>query len=230
LLFDPPAQFDGKQTTSQETRVLDFQEGLNRVTLDAEASIPSILLVSQTFYPGWEAYVDNQPAAIFRADYTLTGLALASGRHHVELRFRPASVRIGIAITGMTVSGILTGALVSARRRRRFRRSAPWLAPVPALLGFAGVVMAVSMSRNTPAESHQTDVRAATSLAVDSTLMSVHFKNPAGVVTATTRAETESGAIGGLATVAYSDTAEWVTSASRPGTAFVFPIELNRKL
>jgi hypothetical protein len=73
--------------------------GINRVSLRTMTSSPSVLVVSQTYYPGWRAFVDGNSAEIFAADLALTGIALPAGVHEVELTFRPSSVTIGAVIT-----------------------------------------------------------------------------------------------------------------------------------
>jgi hypothetical protein len=164
LMFRTPAVYEGRESASERFQVTGFEEGLNKITIAAEANGPSILVVSQTFYPGWHAYVDGQPAGVFRADYTLTGVALQRGRHHVELRFQPASVRIGLAITFFTICGVLTTALIGGWRRKRLPKIAVWLSFLPALLGVAGIALAVTTTRDGVTEVRRPDVASVGSL------------------------------------------------------------------
>ena len=53
---------------------------------------PGILVLSEAWFPGWVATVDDAPAEILRADYVLRGVALAAGSHRVRFEYRP---RIG---------------------------------------------------------------------------------------------------------------------------------------
>jgi hypothetical protein len=226
LMFRTPAVYEGRESVSADSQVTGFEEGLNKVTLEAEANVPSILVISQTFYPGWSVYVDGQPGGLFRTDYTLTGVALKRGRHHVELRFRPASVRIGMATSFFTICGVLTTALVGGWRRQRLPRIAVWLSPLPAILGLAGVALAVT-TRNGAVEVATPDVASVTSVQIDRTPVAVHFKNPIESVAGTARIDAGPNAVGGIATFAYANMGEWASPAARPGNTFVVPVELN---
>jgi hypothetical protein len=88
------------------------------VEVEAELPRPGILVLSESFFPGWVADVDGAPAEILRADYVLRGVALASGTHRVRFEYRPTSVRIGALLS---VSGIIAIAALAGSDRRRTR-------------------------------------------------------------------------------------------------------------
>ncbi len=76
---------------------------------------PGILVVSESYYPGWRVWVDGAPARILRANYVLRGVELAAGAHRVRFEYRPWSVRIG---AGLSLAGFaLAGGLVFSDRR-----------------------------------------------------------------------------------------------------------------
>ena len=78
-----------------------------RLDIEVELPRPGILVVSESYYPGWRAWVDGASAEILRADYLLRALELPAGAHHVRFEYRPWSVRIGAALS-------LTGVVVAA--------------------------------------------------------------------------------------------------------------------
>jgi hypothetical protein len=65
------------------------------VVIDAATDAPGYLLLTDTFYPGWRATVDGQPAEILRADGMFRAVQLEPGDHRVEFHYRPDSVRWG---------------------------------------------------------------------------------------------------------------------------------------
>ncbi|MBI1802404.1 MAG: YfhO family protein [Chloroflexi bacterium] len=81
-----------------------------RLTTDDAAT--GYLLIADTWYPGWRAWVDGQPAPIIRADTYFRAIYLPGGAHSVELRFEPESLRWGALIT----AGALTIWLAVAAR------------------------------------------------------------------------------------------------------------------
>ncbi|UCD57216.1 MAG: YfhO family protein [Candidatus Hydrogenedentota bacterium] len=82
-----------------------------RVVIETSAPENSLLVLTDTFFPGWRATVDGVPAEIIRADYMFRAVAVNGGRHVVEFEYRPASLKIGIAlsIAGIVVLLVLFG-------------------------------------------------------------------------------------------------------------------------
>lgn len=76
----------------------------NRVEVKTQAATPSILVLSENHYPGWNAYVDGGAVETQRVDYNLRGVALNAGNHTVEFVYRPKSVIIGLVISLLTLA------------------------------------------------------------------------------------------------------------------------------
>jgi hypothetical protein len=62
------------------------------------------LLVTDAYYPGWNAYVDGVATPVYRVNLAFRGIYLGPGSHRVELRYEPRSFRIGATITAMAVA------------------------------------------------------------------------------------------------------------------------------
>jgi hypothetical protein len=75
----------------------------NRLTVQAQAAAPGILVVSEMFTPGWTALLDGKPVPILRTNYLFRGIALPEGSHTVVLTFAPASRQIGKAVSLATL-------------------------------------------------------------------------------------------------------------------------------
>ena len=80
-----------------------------KVVVRAALAEPGYLVLSDTYYPGWEAWVDGQPAAILRADLLFRAVALEAGEHVVEFRYRPASLRWGAGISLAALAVLVAG-------------------------------------------------------------------------------------------------------------------------
>jgi hypothetical protein len=77
-----------------------------RILIDAEAAAPGILVLSETWYPGWSAFVDGKPADLLRADHALRGLFLEAGHHTVEMRFSSRPTQLGLLLSLLGLVGV----------------------------------------------------------------------------------------------------------------------------
>lgn len=78
-----------------------------------------LLIFSEVYYPGWRATVDGETVQLVRADYLLRALCVPAGEHRVMLVYDPPLLKIGPAVTGLTLLllfGVGVGRLVRQRR------------------------------------------------------------------------------------------------------------------
>jgi hypothetical protein len=95
--------------------------GDNEVEMDLVAEESAMLVVAQMHYPGWQAWVDGRRVDVLRADTVFQAVSLTPGPHHVILRYRPQSWRIGACISvvsAIVLALCLFGGWLSRRRRR----------------------------------------------------------------------------------------------------------------
>ena len=83
--------------------------GADRVTISAESERGGYLVLTDAWFPGWTANVDGRETRVERADHAFRAVKLAPGRHEVEFRYAPMSVRLGLALSAL--AAIVTGAL-----------------------------------------------------------------------------------------------------------------------
>jgi hypothetical protein len=88
----------------------------NEVRIGTRASVAGILVLSDTYYPGWQAEVDGLTAPVLRANHTMRAVVIPAGTHSVRFLFRPQSVRVGFFIT---LAGVAAMALMMAFPGRR---------------------------------------------------------------------------------------------------------------
>lgn len=76
------------------------------VHLQVSSNSPGILILADSFYPGWRAYVDGKERKILRANFFFRGVPLPAGEHLVEFHYQPRSFTIGLIITLTTLCGV----------------------------------------------------------------------------------------------------------------------------
>ena len=93
----------------------------NYISIEASLDYPGILILSDTYYPGWKAYVDGRRAELYNADLLLRAVFVDAGKHTVEFRYEPASFMAGALISIGTVILLIAGSVFISFRRRLIR-------------------------------------------------------------------------------------------------------------
>jgi len=110
----------GTTHAGDEARIIDYRS--SQLTIETNAATNSLLVVSEMFYPGWEATIDGQPTRIMLTDYVLRGVAIPSGKHRIEMRYRAPAARNGAIVSAISIF-VLLGLLVYSRRKPKLSPS-----------------------------------------------------------------------------------------------------------
>jgi hypothetical protein len=87
----------------------------NKMIIECEAKTDTFLYVSDTFYPGWRAYVDGTKTEIYRANLAFRAIKIPKGSHRVVFRYVPLSFYAGLFLT---ISGIALSVWLIRRERK----------------------------------------------------------------------------------------------------------------
>jgi hypothetical protein len=104
-------------TLEPEVRVITYEN--NRMVLKVSTPEAALLFMSESYYPGWKAYVDGRQEEILRANYVFRAITLGPGSHRVELVCQPLRFRLGMALSLLTIIALLTAWGIFARRSVR---------------------------------------------------------------------------------------------------------------
>jgi len=85
-----------------------------RIDFKANATAPSMLLVTDKFDPEWKASVDGKEAKIIRANYTMRGVFLSPGQHEVTMSFKPPVKWLYVSLAGIALGILLSLVLLFA--------------------------------------------------------------------------------------------------------------------
>lgn len=88
------------------------------VEIDTTTEAPRILMMSDSFFPGWSATVDGMRSALLRADGALRATVVPAGHHIVRFEYRPVSITAGFSITFATALFLVTGIAYEVSRAR----------------------------------------------------------------------------------------------------------------
>jgi len=105
---------------ASHVQVRSYAPGAIDLSLDQPAGPGQALVVSENYFPGWNATVDGKSAPVGRMNYNLVGVALPPGAHAIQLRFDDAAYEKGkrVTVVALIVTVLLCiGGLAADRRR-----------------------------------------------------------------------------------------------------------------
>lgn len=118
-LVEEPLSFEkaGEDAASEEVQVVALSD--RYVELKTSAQRPTFLVLSDVYYPGWKATIDDEPAALYRADFALRGVKLPAGSHTIRMEFVPRSFYYGLLASLLSLVCILVLLLLMKRVRSK---------------------------------------------------------------------------------------------------------------
>src|SRR5262249_29174967 len=77
------------------------------VELIAELKRPGLVILADTFDPGWSLTIDGAPAPIFRTNRLMRGAAVKAGKHTLTYTYNPPWFRSGAGISTAGLLGLI---------------------------------------------------------------------------------------------------------------------------
>lgn len=112
--FDPLSQIILEEDPNLESvdKELDYElsidaYGKNKVIISLETDSEALLFLSDSYFPGWKAYVDDLEVKIYRADYALRAIKVPKGTHKVEFSYLPYSFSLGLWVSLVSLGSAL---------------------------------------------------------------------------------------------------------------------------
>ena len=105
VVLDQFVQITPKGRFEGTAKIVSYEN--QAVTINASLIDSGILVLADSHYPGWKAYVDGRETQILKANHFFRAVALPDGDHVVEFKYDPMSFKIGAWISGLTIISIL---------------------------------------------------------------------------------------------------------------------------
>lgn len=101
---------------SNSAQITNYQNQF--VEIKAQMEEDGIVVLADSYYPGWKAYIDGNEVEIIPANLNQRAIIVEKGEHQVEFKFEPDSFRKGAMISGVSLLFILLSFLYLLRFRR----------------------------------------------------------------------------------------------------------------
>lgn len=79
------------------------------IKINANTGVAAALVLTDGYYPGWEAFDNGKPTNIFMADGVMRAVMLTPGEHRIVFRYRPISWFVGLMLffASLTTAGFM---------------------------------------------------------------------------------------------------------------------------
>jgi hypothetical protein len=126
VTFDPTRQAIVEQPIGELAQPASFQDQMvanitsyeaERVVIETTTQTTGLLVLSDSYAPGWRVTIDDTPTRLYRANAVYRGVVVHPGTHRIEMTYRPFFVELGFTIAGITTLLCGLGAFWNRRRR-----------------------------------------------------------------------------------------------------------------
>ena len=126
VLTDAEVEFFPAETAAESPGRAEIEAwSTTRVAVEVAASVRSVLVLTDAFYPGWNAYLDGVKTEIIPVYHNFRGVIVEPGASRVEFRFKPVSLGLGLWVSCLSMALMVPWAVCTLTRRRRHRACAP---------------------------------------------------------------------------------------------------------
>lgn len=87
--------------SKSEVEYLEYKNQYSKIRVETDKA--GMLFISESYYPGWNAYLDGRKVQLYQADYAFRAVKVPSGRHTVEFRYMPDSFRYGRVLSSISL-------------------------------------------------------------------------------------------------------------------------------
>jgi hypothetical protein len=103
-------------TNAAPARVLTTSWSAESLSIEVEADAPAWVVVAQTYYHPWHAYMDEREVSIHRANHAFQAIEIPAGRHSLALRYVDHAFKLGVCLSLATLAFVISGLAWFSRR------------------------------------------------------------------------------------------------------------------
>ncbi len=103
VYLPPDAQGSVSSGNSDDAKIAHPRFSPGKIDCTVESSAPTLLVIAQSYYHPWHAYVDGVRVRLWRANYAFQALEVPAGAHRVEVVYQDREFQIGAGLSVLTL-------------------------------------------------------------------------------------------------------------------------------
>jgi uncharacterized membrane protein YfhO len=110
--FDPrktvylPVESQKTMNSPIASTILRTNVSAHKIEADVRTSTGAMVVIAQTFYHNWRAFVDGKPVQLWRANYGFQAVEVPPGEHRVEVVYKDYFFGTGAIISLVSLAAI----------------------------------------------------------------------------------------------------------------------------
>jgi hypothetical protein len=120
IVLDSPNSPNFSSDANATSQLIKYSA--QEIEFTAHTTKPTQVLILQTFYPAWKAYVNGIPTPVQRADYAFQAIAVPAGNSQIVLKYEDTMFQIGLLLSGVTCT-LLVVAITLPKRLKKLKLS-----------------------------------------------------------------------------------------------------------
>ena len=89
----------------------------NQIVAEVSAQSDGFVMFSQSYFPGWRAYIDGEEVELYCVSGTIMGAKVPEGDHEIKFTYIPTYTILGGIVTVGTYVALILGGIVVRRKR-----------------------------------------------------------------------------------------------------------------
>ena len=71
----------------------------NKIIIETNSNSDALLILSDTYYPGWKVKVNSKDKSLLQINYILRGIYLSEGKHTIIIYYKPQMFTLGVLVS-----------------------------------------------------------------------------------------------------------------------------------
>lgn len=106
LILQDEVNYPIKDIDKSSVKIVDYQP--NEVKIKVNATNECFLVLSDNYFSGWKAFVNEKLTPIYLANHTFRAVRVPKGESQVLFKYQPKSVYIGLVLSTITMLSLIT--------------------------------------------------------------------------------------------------------------------------
>lgn len=97
VILEKKVELNPGREGEKSAEIISYQA--NKVEIKVNTSKDRVMVLSDSFYPGWEAFLDGKKVEIYRANYNIRAVKVPMGNHKILFAYRPKTFFLSCIIS-----------------------------------------------------------------------------------------------------------------------------------